>query len=84
MIPLGKISSGLARRDALLVGVAQELLQRRAVLLDAVGKRIAVEQVAHLARIGRQPGQRIARDRGIEQALQAAALGLDEGVVEIS
>jgi hypothetical protein len=57
----------MAVRDALLVGVTQELLERRPVLLDAVGKRIAVEHVAHLAGIGRQPGERIARDGGIEQ-----------------
>src|SRR5262249_45201138 len=71
-------------RDPLLAGVAQKLLQCRPVLFDAVRKRVAVEQVGHLARIARKPGERIARDGGIEQALEAAALRLDEGVVEIA
>jgi hypothetical protein len=43
----------MALRNALLVGVAQELLNGRPVFLDAVRKRIALEQVLHLACIGR-------------------------------
>ena len=47
-------------RDALLIGVERELFERRPVLFDAVRKRVATEHVAHAARVGRQPGQRIA------------------------
>src|SRR5262245_62880611 len=43
---------GVAVGDALLVGVAQELLERRPVRLDAVGEGVAVEQIAHPPRIG--------------------------------
>src|SRR5215472_8209341 len=64
---------GQPMRDALLVSVAQELLERRAVLLDPEGEGVA-EHVSHLAGVGREPRQRIARDRGIEQTLEAAAL----------
>src|SRR5262249_18989571 len=39
----------VAMGDTLLVGIAQELLERRPVLFDAVRKRVAVEQIAHLA-----------------------------------
>src|SRR5262245_19837712 len=52
---------GVPVGDALLVHIAQELLQCRAVLLDAERERIAAEHVAHATRIDRQPRQRIAR-----------------------
>src|SRR5215472_4077650 len=51
---------GVAMGDALLVGVAQELLEGEAVLLDPEREWIAVEHVAHAARVGGEPGQRIA------------------------
>src|SRR5262249_7516907 len=50
----------------------------------AVRERVAVEQVPHLARVARQPGEWIARDRGIEQTLEATALRFDEGVVKVA
>src|SRR5262245_3686925 len=78
------LGRNVAMSDALLVGIAQELLERRPVLFDAVRERVAVEQVAHLARVGRQPSERITRDRGIEQALEAAPLRLQESIVEIA
>src|SRR5262245_45455910 len=59
---------GVAMRDALLVHVAQELLEGRAVLLDPERERIAAERVAHAACIDRQPRQRIARHRLLEHA----------------
>src|SRR5215472_6319136 len=51
---------GVAMGDALLVGVAQELLEGGAVLLDPERERIAIEHVTHAARVGGEPGQRIA------------------------
>src|SRR5262245_29408733 len=54
------VDLGVAVGDALLVGVAHELLERRAVLVDAVRKRIAVELFAQRTGIGRNPGQGIA------------------------
>src|SRR5262245_10830211 len=58
--------------DALLVTIAQESLERRTILIDAERERVAAELFAHFPRIGRQPGQRIARDGGVEQTLLAA------------
>src|SRR5215470_17400541 len=73
---------GMAMRDALLVHIAQELLEGRAVLLDPERKRIAAEHVAHAARIDRQPWQRIARHRLLEHARMGAVLRFIESVVE--
>jgi hypothetical protein len=41
------------------MGVAEELLERGPVLLDPIGERVAVEEIAHLAGVSRQPGERI-------------------------
>ena len=71
-------------RDALLVRIAQEQFQRRPVGLDAVGKQIAAEHLPHARGVVGQPRHRIARHRGIEDALEAAALGFLEGIVEIA
>src|SRR5215467_5814088 len=73
---------GVAVGDALLVHIAQELLQGRPVLLDTERKRVAAEHVAHAARIDRQPRQRIARHRLLEHAPVGAVLRFVEGVVE--
>src|SRR5262244_3193792 len=69
---------GVAMGDALLVGVAQELLEGRAILLDPERERIAVEHVAHAACVGGEPGQRVARDRLLEHAFERAVLGFVE------
>ncbi len=85
-MPLGKnlFRRRQTVRDALLVGIEQQLLPGRPVLFDAERERVAVEHVAHAPRIVGQPGQRIARHRRIEQALDAAPLRFQEGVVEIA
>src|SRR5262245_37353106 len=63
---------GVPMRDALLVHVAQELLQCRPVLLDTEREWVAVEHLAHAPRVGRHPGDRVARDRLLDEAREAA------------
>jgi surface antigen len=59
--PLGEnlLRLGVPMCNALLVGVAQELLERGPVLLDAIRERVAAEEIAHLAGVSRQPGEGI-------------------------
>src|SRR5205085_451659 len=71
-------------RNPLLVHIAEKLVEGGPVLLDTIGEGIPAEQVAHPAGVGRKPGERIARHGGIEQPLQAAALGFEKSVVEIA
>src|SRR5262249_22515311 len=73
---------GMAVRDPLLENVAQELLERRPVLLHPERERIAAEHLAHAPCVSGEPRQRIARDRLLVHSLERAVLRSVECVVE--
>src|SRR5262249_12698629 len=70
-------------RHALSVSEAAKCIQRFTVLLKPVRKRIAAKIPAPFARDGRGPRHGNARSRQILDTLEAAPLGLVEGLEEI-
>src|SRR5687767_11302344 len=62
--------------DALLEGVLQEGVERRAVRLDAVGHQLLAGDVLRPPRQLVAPRDRQRRGGGAEHAVKAAALGL--------
>src|SRR5258708_32648557 len=63
--------------------VTQEQLQRRAVRLDAIGKKLT-ERLLHALRITRQPRHRVTGDGRIENAVKATAFRFLERVIEVA